>query len=322
MKKKTAFDDKLARIGEIERERPAGAAAELEGLLASKESYLVGRAAEAAAELGLSALTAALAAAFKRLAGGEQLDRGCLGAVAVIRALARLEAEVPECYLLGLRMVRREPSGPGFVDRATVVRIESALALVRTGHRRALVEVAPLLADPEAEVRAGAAQAIGAIGGDGAAAVLHLKLLSGDGDPEVLGACMTGLLHADAARYLPIIAAALDGDDERLAEVAALSLGDSRAEGALDALSRALRSAPSDRLESTLLLGLGLLRSDAATARLFEVLAEAREATAIRALDALALQKQVASVRERAASIVAGRKSRRLDEALRQKLGT
>src|SRR6185436_18785870 len=95
-----------------------------------------------------------------------------------------------------------EPSGPTLVDTAVPVRIECAHALMTTRPSDALILVAPLLADEEAAVRAGAAEAVGRSATPGAAAVLLLKLKVGDDEPEVLGACMSGLLTSDPERFV------------------------------------------------------------------------------------------------------------------------
>jgi HEAT repeat protein len=75
--------------------------------------------------------------------------------------------------------------GAGYADVAAPLRSHAAKALVETGFFSALEEIAPLLADPEASVRAAVAEALGVLGGAGAAAVLRLKLSVGDPESDV-----------------------------------------------------------------------------------------------------------------------------------------
>src|SRR5688572_3095261 len=213
MKRPSPLEKKLERLREL---RDGSAAPELKAFLAAKEPYLV--------------------AAFGRLAAYDGKLSPSTALLRIVEALSKLEADEPDVYRAGLKFERHEWTG----DTGVPVRIEAAHALVTTRSSRALVEITPLLADREAAVRAGAARAIGRLGSEGAAAALHLKLLIGDADSEVLGACLGGLLEADAERYLPIVGAYLDGDDDRLAELAAVALGESRAPAAVELLSRGL----------------------------------------------------------------------------------
>ena len=52
-----------------------------------------------------------------------------------------------------------------------------------------------MLADPEALVQTAAAEALGVLGGSGAAAVPLLTLRLGDRDSDVFGACLAGLAN-------------------------------------------------------------------------------------------------------------------------------
>src|SRR5262249_2931963 len=214
---------------------PPDTVARLRELLAAKEAYLVGQTAETIAELGTTELLRELARCGEKLVRNP--DKGCTALTKVMMALGKLEADEPDLYLAGLKVEKREPSGIVFVDTAIPVRIECAHALVTIRHRDALVAITPLLAHKELDVRVGVARAIGRLASDGAAAVLHLKFLLGD-DPEVLGACCGGLLDAFRERYLPFVAAQLDHEDERVAELAALALGECRDQAAVEVLGR------------------------------------------------------------------------------------
>ena len=314
-KRPSPFERQLALIREIRATAPPTAAAELRACLSSREPYIVGFAAEAIAELTLRACVPDLASALGRMIRGEQPDTGCAGSEKVARALVQLDADEPDAYRAGLGYFRPERAGPGpLVDRAVPVRIECAIGLARAVAPRALVEIAPLLVDPEPPVRAGAARAIAVLPGDGPPAVLHLTLVSREKDPDVLGACMSGLLAIDAARYLPIVERHLA--DEATAEVAAIALGESRLADALPVLRRALAARRPDDITAVILLAAALLRLPEATELLFETLESGSEALAVQALEALAVHRHASAVDARVRAIVAQRGSSKIARAL------
>jgi HEAT repeat protein len=316
------FDEKRARIAAIAASPPATAASELRRFLAERNSHLAGEAAEVAARLELRELIPDLAAAFLRLLGeGAAADKGCLGKRRILEALLAFEAGVPDAYLAGLRYVQREPDFPKATDTAAPVRGLAAHALVQIDFPGAIAEVAPLLADPEAVARAEAAHALGRSGLAAAGPVLHLKALVGDAEPDVLQNVYTGLLRLDARRYLPVVAEALRGESEPVAEAAALALGESRLREALPILKKALDEAVAERDRRSLLTAVSLLRSDEAIEILVSLVEKAPEAQAAGALGALALHRHDPKIAERARRVVEARGSRRLREALREHLG-
>ncbi|MHB8875973.1 MAG: HEAT repeat domain-containing protein [Myxococcaceae bacterium] len=319
MKRPSAFDKKLERLRELRRLPAEQAAKELREFLAAKQPYLVAKAAEAIGELELQGLGAELSGAFERLLAGDQPDSGCIAIAKVVEALGKLEVHAPEAYLRGLRLVRMEASGPGFIDTAVSVRIECAHALMTIHHPHALFEVTPLLADPEAAVRAGGAHTIARSPADGAAAVLQLKLLIGDPEPEVLGACMAGLLASAPERFVPVVGDYLDGEDLGLAELAAIALGESHRPDAVEVLVGALeRQAPSS-LSASILLALALARSDRAQEQLFAVLEGHDERFAEQALTALAVLRHRPGVEERVKAAVERKRSAKLRALMREK---
>jgi HEAT repeat protein len=269
-----------------------------------------------AAELGLD-LTTELGTAFAHVAAAED-DRECMATDAVLRAMAKLGIVAPDTYLAALRMHRMVKVIDGYVDVAAPLRAHAAKALVETGFFFALEEVAPMLADPEASVRTAAAEALGVLGGSGAAAVLLLKISVGDQDSDVLGVCLAGLLRLDVDRYLPTVAKYLGDDDARLVELAALALGESHAAPAFPALRDALDTVPRSAV-ATVLLALALLRRDEGTTHLLETVERATPAVAALAVEALALHKHDEAVAERVRSLVETRREPRPREALAAK---
>lgn len=311
-------EETLARLTAIERDLDAAGTADVRAALAHERSFVVARAADVAVKLELY-LETELVDAFERVAAAAD-DRDCTSADTVLKAMAKLGIRAPDTYLGALHMHRRVKSEDGFVDVAGPLRAHAAMALVETGFTSALEEVAPMLADSEASVRTAAAEALGVLGGSGAAAVLLLKLSVGDPDSEVLGACLSGLLRVDLDRYLPRVVTYLDDDDAHLVELAALALGETRAATAFvplrDALDRVPRSAV-----ATVFLALALLRCDEATTHLLGTVEHGELALAALAVGALALHRHDEGITKRVRKIVETRQEQRLREVFAAKFG-
>jgi HEAT repeat protein len=320
----TPFDDKRARIAALASSPSPLAAAvpELRRFIADRSGYLAGEAAEVAARLELRELVPDLVTAFLRLlAEGTAADKGCLGKKRILEALLGFEADARDAYLAGLRYTQSEPAFPQAVDTAGPIRGLSAHALVQIDYPAALAEITPLLVDPEEIVRAEAAHAIGRSGLEGAGPVLHLKVLGGDLEPDVLQSAYVGLLRLDSRRYLPVAAAALRSEREPTAEAAALALGESRLAEALPILKAALDDAAGGGRNRSLLMSISLLRSDEALDLLVGLVEKAPERQAVAALGALTLHRHDPKIAERVRFVVAARASPRLSDALREHLG-
>ncbi|EYF06753.1 hypothetical protein [Chondromyces apiculatus] len=349
----SSFDDKLARIRALEGEPAVTATAELRRYLGEANGFLSGEAAKVAAAMELSSLAPDVAEALLRLLrAGTEADKGCFGKRQLVEALMAFDASTPEALLVGLRHVQKEPAYGGPIDTAATLRGLCAHALVQMHFRWAELEVAPLLMDPEPETRTAAAEALAASGETSWAAALHVKVLAGDAEPEVLGACYRGLLALDARRYLPLVAKVL-GEGEAGgagAESAAIALGESRLPEALEVLKEALgkgsrgkgggsgrgegrgqgegrgrgeesgRGGANLRLVESVLLGVALLRSEEANAFLVTQVAEAHEAHAVAAVAALAMHRHDARLMVQVREVAEQRGSRRLREAVEEKL--
>jgi HEAT repeat protein len=321
-KRATPFDDKRARIAALAQAPPAAAVPELRRFLAERNGYLVGEAAAVAAGLELRELIPDLAAALRRLLDeGAAADKGCFGKKHVLETLLGFEADEREVYLAALRYTQEEPDFRFHKsDTAGPLRGLAAHALVQIDYPAALAEITPLLVDPEPVARAEAAQAIGRSGLEGAGAVLHLKVLSGQDEPDVIQGAYAGLLRLDARRYLPVAAAALRAGGPG-ADAVALALGESRLREAFPVLKDALLGPVGVREQGTLLMAIALLRSDEAIDLLVSRVAEAKEAEAVAALAALALHRHDPKIAARARDAATARGTRRLLEALREHLG-
>jgi hypothetical protein len=317
-KRPTRTEETLAQLEAIRRDARPGGIAGVRVALGHERALVVGRGAEVAAELGFD-VTTELPVAFARVVAAED-DRECVAAEAVLRAMAKLGVAAPDTYLAALSMRRMVKIGAGYVDVAAPLRAHAAKALVETGFFSALEEIAPLLADSEASVRTAVAEALGVLGGPGAAAVLRLKLSVGDPESDVLGACLAGLLRVDIDRYLPTVARYLAADDARLVELAAIALGETHAAPAFPALRDAVDTVPRSAV-ATVLLALALLRREDATAHLLETVERATPAVAVMAIGALAVHSHDEAIEARVRRLVEARPQPQLREALAAKFG-
>jgi hypothetical protein len=320
------FDEKRARLRALASAPADQAAAELKKLLADRNGYLVGETAEAVKKHELSALVPELSAAFFRfLEDPVKTDKGCFAKNHLVEALLAFDAYETTVYLTGLRFVQKEPAFIEPIDTASGLRGLCAHALFHIHHPGALLDVAPLLFDPEAVTRAEAAAALGESGLDGAAAALHVKILAGDREPDVLGACYKALLRIAPERYLKVVSSVLSGDDEdageATVEAAALALGESRVPGALEVLKQATAVFGMRRAAEGVLLAIALLRSDTANEFLLSLAERSPEREAVSAISALALHRHDEALAKKLRAIVAARKSRKLTETLHDKFG-
>jgi len=317
-----SFDEKRARIHALASASPNEARAELKKLLADKNGYLVGEAADVVKKLEIVELVPDLAAAFLRLLpDAVKNDKGCFGKNHLVEALLSFDAHEADVYLAGLRHFQPEPAFGEPIDTAAGLRGVCAHALFHIHHPGALMDVAPVLFDAEPIARAEAAAALGGSGLDGAAAVLHVKVLAGDKEPDVLGAAYKGLLQLFPERYLRLVETALLKGGELVVEAAALALGESRAQGAFESLRRGWEKHRGSRAADGVALGIALLRSDTANDFLASLVESAPEGDAATALSALALHRHDQALVARLSAVVQRRKSRRLAEVFAEKIG-
>jgi hypothetical protein len=318
-KKPSTFERDLAAIQAIAAGEGARPLETLRAVLDRGSGYLVAEAARAVTTRSLDALHVDLARAFQRLAAaGAKEDSGCVGKQAALTALGEAEAWFPAEYLAGARLVQRERSGPTLVDTAAQVRVLAAQALFRSAHPDAVFVATELLADPEAVTRAESARLLGHFAPSSAETLLRLKLLVGDGEVEVMGACALALLTANADRSAPFVYARLSASEGAVADAFALAIAEARPPGALDALLAREERLKSHDDATVLYLAMSLLRSREALDHLISRLSVAPEARALLALEALAVHRHDARVSREVAAI-ASRRSKALQAAWRER---
>src|SRR5262249_23081195 len=171
-----------------------------------RSSHVVAKASQVIGELGLRVLAADAAAAFDRfLVNPVKSDPGCRAKVEIARALYELGEDPAAVFPRGVRHRQMRPVFGGREDTAGELRCVGALGRGRCGSPDALVEIAELLADPEAAARTGAARALAYADDLTGEPLLRLKAIAGDPDPSVLTEVLGPLLPLPPPPSLPLV---------------------------------------------------------------------------------------------------------------------
>lgn len=271
---KRSFEDQLAALEGLRHQTAEASIGPLRKALAHRNNYVVGKAADLARELRLTVLVPELLAAFNRFfTDPVKTDPQCWAKNALSRALTALEWQDPDVYLRGMRHIQMEPVWGGQSDTAGALRGTCALALVQC---RALPEsdllahLIELFADKDKSVRVEAARAIEQVGSRAAALLLRLRATLAGEEPEVLGACYSGILSIEGKPAIPWLAGFLAAGDDTAAE-AALAIAGDRSPEAFAALRERFHGARDPWFRSVLLSAIALTRQDAALDFLFEL---------------------------------------------------
>ena len=283
------FEAELAQLESLHSADPATTEAPLRKALTSKNNFIVAKAAKLAAAHHHGVLTGVLVEAFPRfLADGPKSDPQCWAKNAIAEALAAFEHQDPEFFLAGMKVIQLDPVWGGSSDTAGTLRGICALGLVQCrglSNTQVLTHLTPLFADKQLPVRINCARAIEQIGTDAASLLLRLRAELGSGEPELLGACYSGVLRLEGPSAIPWAAKFLptgrDEPDDTAAE-AAFAIADTRTEAAFILLRTHYKQTRDPDFRGTLLTAIALTRQDAAIDFLFELIAEgnksAREA--------------------------------------------
>jgi HEAT repeat protein len=309
MAKSRKLEETLAALHQLRAAPTSDAAlAMLRRVLAGTSAPAVAKAAQIAGEFELAQLTGDLVAAFDHLIiNPAKADPGCEAKMQVADALYRIGADDERLFLCGIHHRQMEPVYGGKVDTAAGLRGVCALALVRMHYPDALSELAELLADPEPTARSAAARAIAYTENEQAAALLRLKVLTGDTEPQVLSDCLTALLQLAPVAAVPFVARLLDTADVATQESAALALGASRLQAAFEVLRAWWDRTADNGLRRTALLAIAMLKHDAPIEFLLSLVAEAVGPTARDAIAALALYRHDDALCERVRHTAAAR---------------
>lgn len=283
--------DTLERLRALEHEPLTDAAREeLLRALGHQNNVIIAQAADIMGRSGQAAFIQPLIERGERLfRAGTDADKQCRGKEAIVKALDALGNTWEAIYLRGIRWVQREPVFGGRADTAANLRGLCAQALARMDHPEAHFEIANLLVDREMPARVAAVNALAYLGDEKSELLLRLKALIGDEEPPVLAACFAGLLAIAPERSVPFVAGFLADTDSDQAERAALALGESRLPEAFAALRQCWDDLVDFTFRKTLLLAIGLIRSEESFNFLLSVVRDEGRSAALRALEALAI---------------------------------
>jgi HEAT repeat protein len=317
---KRKFEDQLAALDALRQLPPEATVEPLRKALANRNNFVAAKAADLIRTLNLPQLIPELLTAFDRFfEDAVKTDPQCWAKNAISRALAAFEHQDAAVFLRGMKHIQPEPSYGGSSDSAGTLRATCALALVqcrRLVEADLLAHLVELLGDKDKSVRAEAARAVEQVGSPSAALLLRLRALldsavnsrkpgeKPEEEPEVLGACYSGILRIEGSGAIPWISRFLAGADDSAAE-AALAIAGTHSPQAFEALRDRLAKEADPWFSSVLLSAIALTRQDAAQEFLLDqVRTESLQAEA--AIEAILRALPDAETTKRLEELVAG----------------
>ncbi len=316
------LEQRLAQVTELRKgEATSEALKTLEGFLSKEEGPVVARVAELMVEWGQFDQGSNLAQAFARLLqGGLNTDPQCWGKLALIKALQNLGWHDPQVYMLGCRCVQNEPVWGGQEDSAPALRAASAIALCEcpaVRYEDAIDVLVHLLTDPAWNVRASAAAAIAQFGYPQGAPLLKLRVLLGDSEPRVIGACLDGLLHLSKTDAVPFIQEMLAHSDAGVRLEAVCTLATSNLSQAIKAATAVWNNFPDPRSRKAIIAALVSSPTPEALDFLLNLLSQENRTEALLAMGALAPRLRELELQQNVKQAIAKNPSAKL----RQELG-
>ncbi len=276
---KRKFEEQLAALDALRQLPPATAIEPLRKALTNRNNFIVAKAADLIRSFNLSQLIPELLTAFDRFFDDPvKTDPQCWAKNAISRALATFEHQDAAVFLRGMKHIQPEPSYGGASDSAGTLRATCALALVQC---RSLPEpdllkhLVELLADKDKSVRAEVVRAIEHVGSPSAALLLRLRAILGsepdsrslnkdpDEEPEVLGACYSGILRIEGTSAITWVSRFLNSSEDLAAE-AALAIAGTHSPQGFEVLRDRLAEEPDPWYSSVLVSAIALTRQDAA----------------------------------------------------------
>jgi HEAT repeat protein len=283
---KHSFEEQLAALDALRQQPPEACIAPLRKALQHKNNFVAAKAADLARQFQLAELIPDLLAAFDRFfTEPAKSDPQCWAKNSISRALAAFEHQDAAVFLRGMKHIQPEPSYGGASDSAATLRATCALALVQC---RSLIEpdllahLIDLLADKDKSVRVEVIRAIENVGSTSSALLLRLRatlalnpnsrhpLRDAEDEPEVLGACYSGILRIEGVSAIPWVARWLDFSEDSAAE-AALAIAGTHSAQAFDVLRERFSHESDPWLCSVLLSAIALTRQDAAVEFLLDL---------------------------------------------------
>ena len=317
MPKQDATQSALAQLAAVRTwDNRASVERELRAALAAKSNFVVAKAAQIAGELAVAGVVPDLVSAFHRLMQNPAVrDKTCAATTAIAGALHHLDYREPDVYRAGIHHIQMEGSFGPPIDAAAQLRAECALGLARSLDPKAAYEIVDLLSDPWPFARVGAIRAIAARGDLAAELLLRLKAANNTGDTEMLAECFAGLLAAAPKESLEFVGRFAESEDDEVAGIALLALGESRIQGAFDVLKRCWKRR---RTQKVMIAALTASRLDEAIDFLIEQVGDEPITLAAEIVRALAAFRSSDRVRDALEKAVQKRDDPRLTEAWRE----
>ena len=276
---KRKFEEQLAALDSLRQQPPEACVEPLRKALEHRNNFVVAKAADLirdfyANESEEPRLTPELLTAFDRFFDNPvKTDPQCWAKNALSRTLAAFEHQDVAVFLRGMRHIQLEPVWGGQSDTAGTLRATCALALVQC---RSLTEpdllahLVELFADKDKSVRAEIARAIEQVGSPSSALLLRLRAVVGADEPEVLGACYSGILRIEGPSAIPWVSRFLASGDDPAAE-AALAIAGTHSPEAFKVLRERFTEEADPWFLSVLLSAISLTRQEAATEFLLDL---------------------------------------------------
>jgi HEAT repeat protein len=271
---KRKFEEQIAALDALRQQPPEAAIEPLRKALTNRNNFVAAKAADLIREFDLRQMTPELLVTFDRFfVDAVKSDPQCWAKNSISRALAAFEHSDAKVFLRGMKHIQHEPAWGGSSDSAGTLRGTCALALVQCrslADAELLTHLIDLFADKEKSVRVAAIGAIANVGSPSSALLLRLKANIGEDEPEVLGACYSGILQLEGASAIPWVSRFLAPGDDASAE-AALALAATHSAQAFEALRERFAHESDPWFRSVLLSATALTRQDAAIEFLFEL---------------------------------------------------
>jgi HEAT repeat protein len=310
---KRSFEEQLAALDSLRQQPPAACVEPLRKALEHRNNFVVAKAADLirefyATESEEPRLIPELLTAFGRFFDNPvKSDPQCWAKNSLSRTLAAFEHQDADVFLRGMRHIQLEPVWGGQSDTAGTLRATCALALVQC---RSLTEpdllahLVELFADKDKSVRAEVARAIEQVGSPSSALLLRLRAVVGADEPEVLGACYSGILRIEGPSAIPWVSRFLASGDDPAAE-AALAIAGTHSMQAFNVLRERFTEEADPWFLSVLLSAISFTRQEAATEFLLDLVrTESLQAEA--AVEAILRSMPSDEVTKRLKELVAG----------------
>ncbi len=264
---KRSFEEQIAALDGLRQQPENDREEPLRKALAHRNNFIVAKAADLVRDFRTAELMPELLNAFDRFfENPAKTDPQCWAKNSLSRALAALEHQDADVFLRGMRHIQMEPVWGGSSDTAGTLRATCALALVQCrslSDADLLAHLVELVGDKDKAVRAEAVRAIEQVGSSSASLLLRLRAVLDADEPEVLGACYSGILRIEGVGVIPWIGRFLATADDNAAE-AALAIAGTHSPAAFDALREVFVKADDPWWRSVLLSAIALTRQDAA----------------------------------------------------------